>query len=111
MLLLIANNNNIVGINIINNNKYIGNESIISRVAGRDERNYIKEEVTEHKILEIYFKDELLQKLVSNQFHNEDKIDLINKTPFIMDNIQLNDYKPFKIYNGGLLNDWNFEEF
>jgi hypothetical protein len=110
-MLLVVANNNILSNNIVNINKYVGNESIISRVAGRDERYHIKEEVTEEKLLEIYFKDELLQKLVGNQFHNEDKIDLMNKMPIIMDNIQMNDYKPFKMNNGGLLNDWNFEEF
>ena len=56
-------------------------------------------------------KIELLNNLISNSYHNEHKINMINKMPIPMKNIQLNDIKSFQIMNGGLMNDWNFEEF
>ena len=102
---------NIINNNIINNNKYERNDSILYKFQGIDGRNYIKEEVSENKILENYLKQELLINLESNDFHIYNKIDMMNKMPIIMDNIQVNELKPFQMNQGGLMNDWNFEEF
>ena len=36
---------------------------------------------------------------------------MINNMPIIMDNVQVNELQEFNIKKGGLMDDWNFEDF
>jgi hypothetical protein len=84
----------------------------IDDFSGKDNRIIITNDVTEIQIIENFYKMELLNKLISTSYHNEEKITMLNKMPIIITNIQINDdIKPVKLMNGGLMNDWNFEEF
>lgn len=86
----------------------------LDELSGKDSRitnNEATNNELNMQIIENFYKMELLNNLKSNSYHNEDKIDMINKMPLIKTNIQTNDIKPMQIMNGGLMNDWNFEEF
>ena len=108
MLFLIVNNNN--NDNILNKN-YERSEDILFFFLGMDFRNSLIKEVSIDVITKNRLKYELLQNLISNNFDIYKKIDMINNMPIIMDNVQVNELQEFNIKKGGLMDDWNFEDF
>jgi len=79
----------------------------------QEERNGLDERFPEkengkikeiHRILKNYEKMEMLKKLQSN-IPIQDKLDIIEKNDYS------STYKPINMKEGGLLNDWEFEDF
>jgi len=108
MLFLFVNNNN--NDNILNKN-YEKSEDILFFFLGMDFRNCVMKEISIDVIIENKIKYELLQNLISNNSDIYKKIDMINKIPIVMDNIQVNEIQELKMKKGGLMNDWDFEDF
>ena len=108
MLFLVVNNNDYE--NILNKN-YERSEDILFFFLGMDFRNSLIKEVSIDVITKNRLKYELLQNLISNNFDIYKKIDMINNMPIIMDNVQVNELQEFNIKKGGLMDDWNFEDF
>ena len=108
MLFLVVNNNN--NDNILNKN-YERSEDILFYFLGMDFRNSLIKEVSIDVIIKNRIKYELLQNLISNNSDIYKKIDMINNMPIIMDNVQVNALQEFNMKKGGLMNDWDFEDF
>jgi hypothetical protein len=98
---------------VINKNTYYLNKYIDER-AGNDERVLIIDEhsISDKELLKNFHKKNLLDNLSNHNYSIDDKINMIQKWKFLEESLNNeNDIKPFCLKNGGLFNDWEFEEF
>ena len=96
---------------IINKNTYYHNKYLEER-GGTDERVFINDKtVSEDQIIENLYKKELLDKLSNNNYSVDEKIQMIHSLRDLEEKLDIEDISGFKIRRGGLLNDWDFEQF
>jgi len=93
---LYCKNNNVYKEDDISDEKYITNSGLCGIVKNDD-----PEELD--RIIEHFIKYELLKKLNSSSISIHDKIDIINKNDILDIDIHSQN-----IFNGGLLDDWDF---
>lgn len=90
-------------------------ENYIQKIEGIDGRYRINENIeSKYKILENLFKGELLEKLEENKYNIYEKLEILKNNIFLIENMDDNtgfNIRVSKLVNGGLMNDWLFEEF
>ena len=96
---------------IINKNTYYLSKSMDDR-QGTDERVFINEQsVSEDQIIENFYKKELLDNLSNNNYSVDEKMKMIANWTKLEEKLGIEHISGFKVRRGGLMNDWDFEEF
>ena len=95
---------------MVTNNFYIKN--YLNDIQGKDERNLTNEIIISDKeMLENFYRKELLDKLSNHNYSVDKKINMIHKWNRLEDKVQIEDISSLNMKAGGLINDWNFEQF
>ena len=95
---------------MINKNTYYNKN--LEDGLGMDERFFINDDgVSEEEIIENFCKKELLDKLTNNNYNNDEKIKMIHNWTDLEEKLDIEPISRFKMKKGGLMNDWNFEQF
>ena len=95
---------------MVTNNFYIKN--YLNDIQGTDERNLNNEIIISDKeLLENFYRKELLDKLSNHNYSVDEKISMIHKWNRLEDKLQIEDIKSSSMKAGGLMNNWEFEQF
>jgi hypothetical protein len=95
----------------MNKNTYYSNKYMDEK-AGIDERVLNDEvSISDKELMKIFYKKSVLDKLSSHNYSVDEKHQMIIELRFFEEKLNTEDIKPFNSKNGGLMNDWNFEEF
>jgi len=96
---------------IMNKNTYYSNKYMDERV-GIDEKFLINEvSISDEELMKNFYKKSVLDKLSSHNYSVDEKIKIIQELGFFEEKLNTENIKPFSSKNGGLMNDWDFEEF
>jgi hypothetical protein len=76
---------------------------------GKDDRN--NKENIDITVFENIYKKEMLDNLSNYYYNIDEKIVMINKYWGFKENLNEKELNAFNLKSGGLMNDWNFENF